>query len=127
MANKAFFNEQQNSNNLFRQAIRSLSPDLIGAYYSILNQTQAPEQLVVTSMLSALSTACQDFIDVKTPYGAIQPVSLFTLVIAESGERKTTTDNLVRKAIFEYVEEYRSKKKAMEEEAPHSKAGKTED
>lgn len=44
MANKAFFNEQQNSNNLFRQAIRNLSPDLIGAYYSILNQTQAPEQ-----------------------------------------------------------------------------------
>ena len=55
---------------------------------------KAPVSLIATSALAAMSTTAQEMIMVKSPSGGQpKPVSLYFLVIAESGERKSTVDN----------------------------------
>ena len=53
---------------------------------------QAPLAMVATSALSALSMAAQALHDVKRAEKLTGPIGLFTLVLADSGERKTTCD-----------------------------------
>lgn len=72
------------------------------AVYAVHGKIGSPLSLIVTSMLSTLSSAAQSHIDVYTIYGAVQPISLFTLVVADSGERKTSTDRLVSAPLIEY-------------------------
>ena len=55
---------------------------------------QSPYPLVFGSAIAALSTAFQGAIDVEMPTGAVVPPSLIVFTIAESGERKTSTDNI---------------------------------
>ncbi|PAU54718.1 hypothetical protein BZL41_21870 [Pseudomonas sp. PIC25] len=47
----------------------------------------------------AMATACQGLVDVQMPTGHQVPTSLMLLTIAESGERKTTTQNYFFEAI----------------------------
>lgn len=54
---------------------------------------QAPMAMVATSALSALSMAAQALHDVKRAEKLTGPIGLFTLVLADSGERKTTCDD----------------------------------
>lgn len=54
---------------------------------------QAPVAMVATSALSALSMAAQGLYDVVRAGRLSGPVGLFTLVLADSGERKTTCDD----------------------------------
>lgn len=70
--------------------------------YAVQNHVKSPPSLIMTSMLSALSSAVQGHVNVCTVYGHVQPVSLFTLVVAESGERKSTTDRLVSRPIVDF-------------------------
>lgn len=60
---------------------------------------QAPVAMVATSALSALSMAAQGLHDVKRAERLTGPIGLFTLVIADSGERKTTCDEFFMPAI----------------------------
>lgn len=83
-------------------ALKALPPDLHQTIYAIKNKVQSPLPLITTSILSTLSSAAQGYIDVETIYGATQPVSLFTLVIADSGERKTSTDKLVAAPLLDH-------------------------
>lgn len=62
-------------------------------------KVKAPDALVAMSCLTAMSVACQGLIDVKSPAGQVRPVSLDLLCLAESGERKTTLDNLASVAL----------------------------
>jgi putative DNA primase/helicase len=64
--------------------------------------TQAPMAMVATSALSALSIAAQALYDVKRAENLSGPIALFTLIIADSGERKTTCDNFFLKPIKEW-------------------------
>ncbi|WP_417762227.1 YfjI family protein [Shewanella sp.] len=64
--------------------------------------TKAPDGMIVLTALSAVSTALQGVINVETPIGQICPVSLMALTIAESGERKSTVQNLFTQGIKEY-------------------------
>jgi outer membrane translocation and assembly module TamA len=64
-----------------------------------LNITQAPEAMVYLTALSAVAAAIQGNVDVELPTGNICPVSLNTMIIAESGERKSTVENLLTKGI----------------------------
>jgi len=66
---------------------------------------QAPIPLVASSCLGALSTAVQQLVDVKRDDGLTGPVSLFIVTVAESGERKTTTDNKTTEEIRAYQRE----------------------
>lgn len=95
---------------------------------------KAPDALIASSFLTAMSIACQSEVDVELPSGQIRPVSLNILTIADSGERKTSTDMLVAAPIYahdkavaasykvemaRYVEDYRCWKmieKAIERE-----------
>ncbi|MDD0841158.1 YfjI family protein [Pseudomonas sp. Gutcm_11s] len=59
------------------------------AVNEVEDNTQAPRPLVYISALSAVSLAVQGVIDVRTPIGQVTPVSLMTLVLGDSGERKS--------------------------------------
>ena len=60
---------------------------------------QAPVAMVATSALSALSLAAQGLHDAKRAEKLTGPIGLFTLVVADSGERKTTCDEFFTPAI----------------------------
>jgi putative DNA primase/helicase len=66
---------------------------------------KAPAALVASSALAALSLACQANIDAKRAEKLHGPVGLFILVIADSGERKSTCDRFFVSAIRQYQEE----------------------
>ena len=63
---------------------------------------QAPVAMVATSALSVLSLAAQGLFDVKRAEKLTGPIGLFTLVLADSGERKTTCDEFFMPVIREW-------------------------
>ena len=71
---------------------------LIDPCMAIYEHTQAPLAMVAQTMLSAVSICAQSHRDILF-CGFKRPISLFTLCIAKSGERKTTVFNLCYKAI----------------------------
>ncbi|MEL6098781.1 YfjI family protein [Stenotrophomonas maltophilia] len=77
---------------------------------------QAPDSLVATSFLTGMSIACQSDVDVVLPYGATTPCALYLATVAESGERKTATDKLVMKPIYDYELSYANMYKAAMEQ-----------
>lgn len=66
----------------------------------VLHHVQAPDALIGMAFLSTMAVACQGLIDVRLPTGQVRPVSLNLMVIAESGERKTSVDSLVAAPIY---------------------------
>lgn len=63
---------------------------------------KAPKPLIVMSALTALSLSLQGVVNVKKPTGHSVPTSLMLLAIADSGERKSTTENLFMRAIKDF-------------------------
>ena len=66
---------------------------------------QAPLPLVAASALSTISMVGQGILDVQLPTGTVVPTSLNFLSIAESGERKSTLDNLFTDAIRKFEQQ----------------------
>lgn len=66
------------------------------------NNIQAPRPLILSGALTAISLACQGLIDVCKPNGQRTPASLMLLSIAESGERKTTAENIFLSPIRDF-------------------------
>ncbi|MEZ8042060.1 YfjI family protein [Vibrio sp. 1F263] len=90
--------------------------DLIAkAFNEAADITQAPSPMVYLTTISAVSVALQGLINVELPTGKIAPVSLMSLSIAESGERKSSVENLLTKGIKlfhrENMEHYQSRLK----------------
>lgn len=56
--------------------------------------------MVAISALTAFSIACQNQIDVCRPGNLHGPVNLYSLILADSGERKTTVDKVFMKAFY---------------------------
>lgn len=80
-------------------------PDAIrAAVEEVTGFVKAPVPLVASSALAALSLACQAHIDAKRLEKLSGPVGLFILVIADSGERKSTCDGFFTKTITDYEE-----------------------
>jgi putative DNA primase/helicase len=78
-------------------------PDTIrAAVEEVGGFVKAPVPLVASSAIAALSLAIQAHYDVERASNLHSPVSTFTLVIAESGERKSTCDGFFTKAIRDY-------------------------
>ncbi|HBK3325501.1 TPA: DUF3987 domain-containing protein [Vibrio parahaemolyticus] len=67
--------------------------------------TQAPDPMVYVATINAVSVAMQGLIDVEMPTGKVAPVSLMSLIIAESGERKSSLENLLTKGIKSFQKE----------------------
>lgn len=81
-------------------------PNIIqDAALEIENNIKAPISLIAASTISVCSLACQHLFSVERPLGQISPVSIFGITIAESGERKSTIDNLLAKPIIEFQSE----------------------
>jgi hypothetical protein len=74
--------------------IEALPPKIRAAVEAAKALTQAPEALIVSSALAAVSLAVQAKYDVRRNSHLVSPCSLYFLTIAESGERKTTVDRL---------------------------------
>lgn len=69
--------------------------------YEVQNITKAPMGLIGPALLGVVSLACQNRIDVQRPGGLRGPVSLFVVVMADSGERKSAVDKLLSEALHE--------------------------
>lgn len=96
------------------------APEIIrNAMVEIAQVTQAPEALIGSAILAAVSLACQNSINVQRLEGLVGPCSLLFLTFAESGERKSAVDNLATKAFREFDEEQveRAKKDATQYKA----------
>jgi len=88
----------------------ALPQGLRAAIEEVEGFTQAPYPLVACSALGAVSTACQAHVDVQRAERLKGPCGLYLLVIADSGERKSTCDSFFTSAI-------RSCQRNMEEAA----------
>lgn len=65
------------------------------AMEEVWKNTQAPDALVAMEFLACMSAAAQGLYDVRLPTGQCRPVSLYSVVMADSGERKTGVSNCV--------------------------------
>jgi len=74
-------------------------PVFKSAVISIVQQTLAPIDLVLSVVLSVVSLVCQYLIDVRRPWGSLGPVSLMIFSIALSGERKTAIEDIAVKTL----------------------------
>lgn len=63
---------------------------------------QAPGGLIATTALASIAIVSQGLIDVLKPSGQIVPTSLMLLAVADSGERKSTADNIFLKSIRDF-------------------------
>ena len=62
----------------------------------LLRNVQVPDAMVGMGLINAISMACQGLIDVKLPTGQIKPVTQNLMLVAESGERKSTVFELLQ-------------------------------
>jgi len=77
-------------------------PLITGSVNSVIEKTQAPPDLVFMSALSTLSTVSQGLIDVERPNLGPSPVGLYTIAVAESGERKSSVARCFEKPIHDF-------------------------
>ena len=80
----------------------ALPEHVLAAVEEVRAFVQAPTAMVATCALSALSLAIQAHIDVQRASKLSGPVGLFSLVIAESGERKSSCDGYFTASIRDY-------------------------
>ncbi|WP_158534830.1 YfjI family protein [Pseudomonas sp. URMO17WK12:I2] len=66
---------------------------------------KSPRELLFFSALTAVSIASQGIFDVKKPTGQCAPISLMLLVVADSGERKTSSGNVFLDTVREFQRE----------------------
>jgi len=77
-----------------RSAIENLDEKILAPLDDVSHATKAPEFMILSQMLSVMSIAAQPLVDIRTPVGMQLPVSLYFLILAASGERKSTVDKL---------------------------------
>ncbi len=80
-------------------------PTLASAVDEAELNIRAPRALIVSSALTAIATACQGVIDVCKPSGQVVPTSLMLLTVANSGERKSTVENVFLKGVREFQQD----------------------
>lgn len=68
---------------------------------------QVSPELVGGVILSAISLACQAFVNLQLPDGRTKPCSLYNMVLAGSGERKSAVYSLVMRPFLDYEKEQR--------------------
>lgn len=81
-------------------------PLLKGAVDEAENNIQAPRPLIFAGALAAIAISVQGLFDVRKPIGQCVPISLMMLSIADSGERKSTAENI----FFEPIREFQKRK-----------------
>ena len=74
------------------------------AVEAIAEVTEAPVALCAASVLAAAALGAQGLRDVQT-LGGPRPASLFLLTVAESGERKSTSDKMAMRGVRDFEAE----------------------
>ncbi|WP_447870450.1 YfjI family protein [Serratia fonticola] len=86
----------------------------------VQEMTQAPMPMICAAILSSISLSCQESVDVYRNKYLYGPVNIFSIVIADSGERKSAVDKLIMKPIYQFeergFEEYLVKKAKYDHE-----------
>jgi len=81
-------------------------------------KTHAPKELIAGVQLSVMSLGAQGRVMFEHSDGRRSPVSLYSIVLAESGERKTAVCNLLQKPIQDFqkkqLKNYEEKLKVYE-------------
>ena len=87
--------------------IDALPPGLLAAVEEVQSFVQSPLALVAASALSAVATVGQGLVDVRRANRLTGPTSLYMLTEAQSGERKTATDQFFMRPIRAWEQEQR--------------------
>ncbi|MFA9439957.1 YfjI family protein [Uliginosibacterium sp. sgz301328] len=82
--------------------VEKLTPKLRAAVEEAALSTKAPVALIASTALASASLAVQARFDVKRMKNLKSPCSLYFLTFAESGERKTTIDEMFFRAFREF-------------------------
>jgi putative DNA primase/helicase len=82
----------------------ALPQTIRAAVQEVLTFTKAPVSLVSLSALAPVSLAAQAYADAKRAEMLCGPVSLYLMVVADSGERKSTCDRFFTQSIRDYDE-----------------------
>jgi putative DNA primase/helicase len=82
--------------------LEALPPIIGSAVQEIVQFVQCPVALAASSVLSIVSTAGQALADVQRDEGLEGPISLYFETVGDSGERKTTVDNLSARALRQW-------------------------
>lgn len=69
----------------------------------------SPYRLVQFGALSVACLACQPLVNVRLPRGHVVPTSLFTLIVANSGEGKTAAESVFKRGVNRFEEAERAK------------------
>ncbi|WP_172590113.1 YfjI family protein [Shewanella xiamenensis] len=72
----------------------TVAPKMKKAFEEARELLQAPDGMTLACQLTSMATAMQGVFNVEIPTRKIAPVSLMVMTIAQSGERKSTVDNL---------------------------------
>jgi putative DNA primase/helicase len=78
-----------------------------GAVEEVHDAVQAPAEMVASSALAVASLAAQSLADVSRSRTLPGPCSLYFLTVAESGDRKSTVDRLMGRAVHAFQDEQR--------------------
>jgi hypothetical protein len=81
--------------------VDELGPRLARVARMTTRATGVPVGLAAMTVLSTCSLMAQQHVDVEA-FGNVRPISLMTLVIAASGERKTSVDDRLLKRVRKY-------------------------
>lgn len=85
-----------------RMPVDILDEIISEAIYDVHDLTQAPEPLIASSVFSAISLSCQGLIKVRVSETLEYNTSISSLVIANSGERKTSVDRMVLAPFYQH-------------------------
>lgn len=89
--------------------IEALPMGFRAAVQEVAAYVKTPIEMAAASALAALSLASQGLADVERDTPLKGPIGLYSLVLANSGERKTTLDSFFLRAIRQYEAEARQK------------------
>ncbi len=87
--------------------IEALPPIIREAVEEVVNFVKCPVALAACSALSVVASVSQAFADIRRDTKLEGPIGLYLLSIGDSGERKSTVDNLFSSSIIAWEEEVR--------------------
>jgi putative DNA primase/helicase len=89
----------------------ALPETIRAAVAETIDAVQAPPEMVASSALAVASLAAQSLADVRRSETLSGPCSLYFLTVAESGDRKSTVDRLLGRAVREFQDSQRDNAK----------------
>ena len=92
---------------------KNLPIKLQSVVWQVHGMTQAPLDLIAACSLGAMSLACQDLFDVSPKEKLRFATSLYLMILATSGERKSTVDGILMSPLRELEREWHAEFQEM--------------